>query len=112
VQGLVDAFQKMHFSFESAGAKQSNIDIFETRYFGAGTKSCKQVEIHGYLQDYLLPDASLTFLGGIRIHYLPRLCPGWERALKHIGKPRERRKKKPVLFSLFSKSKLGLGKST
>src|SRR5699024_5622752 len=41
VQGLADAFILMRYPFESPEAKQLNIQIFETIYYGALEASCE-----------------------------------------------------------------------
>jgi ribonucleoside-diphosphate reductase alpha subunit len=52
VQGLADAFILMRYAFDSAEAKQLNIDIFETIYFAALTESCALAERFGPYETY------------------------------------------------------------
>jgi len=52
VQGLADAFMLMRMPFESAPAKQLNIDIFETIYFAACEASCELAEQQGPYETY------------------------------------------------------------
>ena len=52
VQGLADAFILMRYPFDSPEAKQLNIDIFETIYFGALTASCELAEMEGPYETY------------------------------------------------------------
>lgn len=41
IQGLADAFLLMRYPFESKEAKELNIKIFETLYYGALESSCE-----------------------------------------------------------------------
>lgn len=52
VQGLADAFMLMKFPFDSAEAKQLNIQIFETIYHGALEASNDLAEIFGPYETY------------------------------------------------------------
>ena len=52
VQGLADAFILMRYPFDSPQAKQLNIEIFETIYFGALTASCELAERDGPYDSY------------------------------------------------------------
>ncbi len=52
VQGLADAFILMGMPFDSEGAKQLNIDIFETIYFAAVTESCNLAEKYGHYETF------------------------------------------------------------
>lgn len=52
VQGLADAFQLLKLPFESTEAKQLNIDIFETIYYGAIKASCELAEKDGPYETY------------------------------------------------------------
>jgi len=52
VQGLADAFIMMRFPFDSAEAKQLNIDIFETIYFASVTESCAIAQRDGHYESY------------------------------------------------------------
>jgi len=52
VQGLADAFMLMRMPFESAPAKQLNIDIFETIYFAACEASCELAAQQGPYETY------------------------------------------------------------
>jgi ribonucleoside-diphosphate reductase alpha subunit len=52
VQGLADAFQMLRIPFDSPEAKQLNIDIFETIYFGACTASMELAEVEGHYETY------------------------------------------------------------
>lgn len=47
VQGLADVFMIMRYPFDSPEAKQLNIDIFETIYYGFLRASCDLAKIHG-----------------------------------------------------------------
>ena len=47
VQGLADAFIRMRYPFDSAEAKQLNIDIFETIYYAAMKMSCQLAKDDG-----------------------------------------------------------------
>lgn len=51
-QGLADAFIKMRMPFESPAARQLNIDIFETIYFAALTRSCIIARRDGAYESY------------------------------------------------------------
>lgn len=62
VQGLADAFIKMRFPFESQGAKQLNIDIFETMYFAALEASCELAQEEGTYETYAGSPVSKGFL--------------------------------------------------
>ncbi|KAF0977114.1 hypothetical protein FDP41_003767 [Naegleria fowleri] len=52
VQGLADAFIKMHLPFESEEAKILNREIFETIYFAALTASCEVAKTEGPYETY------------------------------------------------------------
>ena len=52
VQGLADAFIIMRYPFESPEAKQLNIKIFETIYYGALEASCELAEKYGPYESY------------------------------------------------------------
>lgn len=52
VQGLADAFILMRYPFESDEARQLNLEIFETIYFGALTASCELAEKDGAYKTY------------------------------------------------------------
>ncbi|KAI4501438.1 hypothetical protein M0802_003315 [Mischocyttarus mexicanus] len=52
VQGLADAFLLMRFPFESEEAKNLNIQIFETLYYGALEASCELAQEKGYYKTY------------------------------------------------------------
>lgn len=52
VQGLADAFILMRFPFDSPQAKQLNVEIFETIYYGALTASCELAEKDGPYETY------------------------------------------------------------
>ena len=52
VQGLADAFMLMRFAFDSPEAKQLNIDIFETMYYGAMSESNALAAKNGAYQTF------------------------------------------------------------
>ncbi|KAI4504688.1 hypothetical protein M0802_000238 [Mischocyttarus mexicanus] len=52
IQGLADAFLLMRFPFESEEAKNLNIQIFETLYYGALEASCELAQEKGYYETY------------------------------------------------------------
>jgi len=52
IQGLADAFILLRYSFESEEARQLNIDIFETIYFGAVTASMELAKRDGPYESY------------------------------------------------------------
>ncbi|XP_043501652.1 ribonucleoside-diphosphate reductase large subunit [Polistes fuscatus] len=52
VQGLADAFLLMRFPFESEEAKNLNIQIFETLYYGALEASCELAQEKGCYETY------------------------------------------------------------
>lgn len=52
VQGLADAFILMRYPFESPEAKELNIQIFETLYYGALEASCELAELYGPYETY------------------------------------------------------------
>jgi len=52
VQGLIDVYYKMGYSFESVEAKELNKNIFETMYYGAMLASYKQALKHGHYQSF------------------------------------------------------------
>ena len=52
VQGLADAFILMRFPFDSPEAKELNIKIFETIYYGAMEASCELAEKYGPYETY------------------------------------------------------------
>ncbi|KAH7639383.1 Ribonucleoside-diphosphate reductase large subunit [Dermatophagoides farinae] len=52
VQGLADAFNLMRYPYESLEAKQMNIQIFETIYYGALEASCELAEKFGPYETY------------------------------------------------------------
>jgi ribonucleoside-diphosphate reductase alpha chain len=52
VQGLADAFILMRMPFDSAEAKQLNIEIFETIYYAAMSESCELAKIHGSYESF------------------------------------------------------------
>lgn len=52
VQGLADAFLALRYPFESAEAKQLNIQVFETIYHAALTASCKLAQEEGPYSSY------------------------------------------------------------
>ncbi|RWS26858.1 Ribonucleoside-diphosphate reductase large subunit-like protein [Leptotrombidium deliense] len=52
VQGLADAFILMKYPFESEEARQLNIQIFETIYYGALEASCELAEKYGPYETY------------------------------------------------------------
>ncbi|KAF7314628.1 Ribonucleoside-diphosphate reductase [Mycena kentingensis (nom. inval.)] len=59
VQGLADVFLSLRMPFESAAAKELNIQIFETIYHGALEASCELAEIDGPYETYRGSPASL-----------------------------------------------------
>ncbi|OMH80564.1 Ribonucleoside-diphosphate reductase large chain [Zancudomyces culisetae] len=52
VQGLADAFLMLRLPFESEGARELNLLIFETLYHAALEASCELAEIHGPYPTY------------------------------------------------------------
>ncbi len=52
VQGLHDAFVILRLPYESAGAKQLNIDIFEALYFACCEASCELAERDGKYESF------------------------------------------------------------
>lgn len=52
IQGLADAFLLMRYSFESKEAKELNIKIFETLYYGALEASCELAAEKGTYETY------------------------------------------------------------
>ncbi|EZA49040.1 ribonucleoside-diphosphate reductase large subunit isoform X1 [Ooceraea biroi] len=52
VQGLADAFILMRYPFESKDAKELNIQIFETLYYGALEASCELAAEKGTYESY------------------------------------------------------------
>lgn len=52
VQGLADAFILMKYPFESKEAKELNIKIFETLYYGALEASCEIAIEEGTYETY------------------------------------------------------------
>lgn len=52
VNGLADAFLALRLPFDSAEAKQLNIQIFETIYHGALTASSDLAKVHGAYETY------------------------------------------------------------
>uniref|UniRef100_A0AC34Q6V7 Ribonucleoside-diphosphate reductase n=1 Tax=Panagrolaimus sp. JU765 TaxID=591449 RepID=A0AC34Q6V7_9BILA len=52
VQGLADAFQLLEYPFTSPEAKELNIQIFETIYYGALEASCELAEKFGPYETY------------------------------------------------------------
>lgn len=52
VQGLADAFMILRMPFESAEAKQLNVQIFETIYHAALESSCEIASIDGAYSSY------------------------------------------------------------
>jgi len=52
VQGLADAFILMRYPFDSAEAKQLNIDIFETIYYAALESSCEMAKDYGHYETF------------------------------------------------------------
>lgn len=52
IQGLADAFLLMRYSFESKEAKELNIKIFETLYYGALEASCELAAEKGVYETY------------------------------------------------------------
>lgn len=52
VQGLADAFLKLGLPYESDGAKELNIDIFETIYFAACEASMELAKVEGPYETY------------------------------------------------------------
>ena len=52
VQGLADAFAKMRLPFESTGAAELNVAIFETIYVAAADASCELAEALGHYETY------------------------------------------------------------
>lgn len=52
VQGLADAFMMMKYPFESEQAKQMNMLVFETIYYGAVSASCELAKQDGHYQSY------------------------------------------------------------
>lgn len=53
VQGLADAFLKMHLPFTHAVSKALNVEIFEQIYYSALDESCTLAERHGVYDSYL-----------------------------------------------------------
>ena len=53
VQGLADAFMKLRYPFESKEARQLNLQIFETIYFGALEASCELAAKYGPYETYV-----------------------------------------------------------
>lgn len=47
VQGLANAFQKLHIPWESEEARRLNFQIFETMYFAAVDESCSLAKVFG-----------------------------------------------------------------
>jgi len=62
VQGLADTFIKLRMPFDSPEAKQLNIDIFETIYFGALTASNELAKANGTYESYKGSPASKGIL--------------------------------------------------
>ena len=52
IQGLADAFLLMRYPFESKKAKELNIKIFETLYYGALEASCEFAAEKGTYESY------------------------------------------------------------
>ena len=52
VQGLIDVYYKLGYSFDSEEAKQLNKEIFETMYYGAMLASYKQALEHGHYSSF------------------------------------------------------------
>lgn len=52
VQGLADALMLMRFAFDSEEARQLNVRLFESIYFGALEGSCELAEANGYYESY------------------------------------------------------------
>jgi len=52
IQGLADAFLLMRYPFESKEAKELNIKIFETLYYGALEASCELATEKGIYETY------------------------------------------------------------
>merc|ERR1719335_2106826 len=52
VQGLADTFLKLGLPYESKGAKELNIDIFETIYFAACEASMELAKVEGPYETY------------------------------------------------------------
>lgn len=52
IQGLADAFLLMRYPFESKEAKELNIKIFETLYYGALEASCELAAEKGTYETY------------------------------------------------------------
>lgn len=62
VQGLADTFFLMRYPFDSDEAKDLNIKIFETIYYGALEASCEQAEKLGAYETYKGSPASMGLL--------------------------------------------------
>ncbi|OLL22122.1 Ribonucleoside-diphosphate reductase large chain [Neolecta irregularis DAH-3] len=62
VQGLADAFMALRMPFDSAEAKQLNIQIFETIYHGACEASCELAQEEGPYETYQGSPASQGLL--------------------------------------------------
>merc|ERR550537_935510 len=52
VQGLADSFLKMGLPYESEGARELNVDIFETIYFAACEASMELAKVEGHYETF------------------------------------------------------------
>lgn len=52
MQGLADAFILMRYPYESKDAKELNVRIFETLYYGALEASCEIAAEKGLYESY------------------------------------------------------------
>lgn len=86
VQGLADAFLALRLPFDSADAKQLNIQIFETIYHGALTASCDLAKIHGPYQSYEGSPVSQGILQYEMWNATPTDLWDWDSLKKDIAK--------------------------
>lgn len=102
MQGLADAFILMRYPFDSPEAKQLNIEIFETIYYGALTASSELAEKDGPYETYEGSPASQGILQYDMWGVTPTDLWDWDSIKERIAKSVVDFSKKRNCFDFFS----------
>ncbi|KAL0134317.1 hypothetical protein PUN28_001250 [Cardiocondyla obscurior] len=86
IQGLADAFLLMRYPFESKEAKELNIKIFETLYYGALEASCELAEEKGTYETYQGSPVSKGILQYDMWNVKPTNLWDWDKLKEKIAK--------------------------
>ncbi|GAB1861964.1 Ribonucleoside-diphosphate reductase [Camponotus japonicus] len=86
IQGLADAFLLMRYTFESKEAKELNIKIFETLYYGALEASCELAAEKGTYETYEGSPVSKGILQYDMWNVKPTNLWDWDKLKEKIAK--------------------------